>query len=157
MKNVRAPSEAMEAEIDLDTTPIMNVLIILIPFLASVAVYTHLTSIDLSLPPNVGAGMAGSGEKPKLKLTVVVAEGYLLVTHGENMLDSISKAGEDYDYVLLGERLRERRAASENKDELIVAVDNPILFKHVVGVMDVCRGSGFSKVGLASAPGKEGP
>jgi biopolymer transport protein ExbD len=157
MKSVRAPSDAMEAEIDLDTTPIMNVLIILIPFLASVAVYTHLTAIDLSLPPNVGAGMAGSGEKPKLKLTVVMADGYLLITHGENMLDSLPRDGEEYDYVLLGERLQARRSQADNKDELIVAVDNPILFKHVVGVMDVCRNSGFSKVGLASAPGKEGP
>ena len=54
------PSEAIEAEIDVDVKPIMNVLIILIPFLVSVAVYTNLAVIDMSLPPNVTAA-AGKG------------------------------------------------------------------------------------------------
>ncbi len=157
MKSASVPSAAMEAEIDLDVTPIMNVLIILIPFLASVAVYIHLSVIELSLPPNVGAGMAGAGEKPRLKLTVVVTGGYFLITHGENLLDSIPKAEDAYDYGGLSARLQAHRAKDANKEEVIVAVDNPILFKYVVDVMDICRGNGFTKVGLASAPGKEGP
>lgn len=155
MKGVHPPSEAMEAEIDLDTTPIMNVLIILIPFLASVAVYTHLSAIDLSLPPNVGAGMAGTTERPKLKLTVLVTEQYLLITHGENLLDSLPKTGESYDYTKLKERINLRREATDIKDEVVVSVENPILFKHVVDVMDICRGCGFTKVGLAGAPERE--
>jgi biopolymer transport protein ExbD len=105
----------------------------------------------------VGAGMAGSGEKPKLKLTVLVADDYLLITHGENMLDSIAKVDGAYDYPRLKERLSARRETADIKDEVIVAVDNPIRFKYVVDVMDVCRNNGFAKVGLAGAPEKEGP
>ena len=157
MKTSRAPSEAAEGEIDLDTTPIMNVLIILIPFLASVAVYINLSVIDLSLPPNVGAGMAGSSEKPKLKLTVLLTGDYFLITHGENLLDSIPMVQGAYDYGKLKDRLALRRADADIKDEVVVAVDNPILFKFVVDVMDICRGSGFAKVGLAGAPEKGGP
>jgi len=153
LSNQKKPSDAMEAEIDLDTSPIMNVLIILIPFLASVAVYTHLSVINLSLPPNVGAGMAGSHEKPRLKLTVVVAENYLALTHGEKLLDSIPNLSTGMDYEKLKERLLSRRTDIDIRDEVVVAVNDPIQFKFVVNVMDICRDHGFSKVGLAAGPG----
>ena len=57
LKSAFLASEAIEQEVDLDTTPIMNVLIILIPFLASVAVYIQLSVLNMSLPPNVSAGL----------------------------------------------------------------------------------------------------
>jgi biopolymer transport protein ExbD len=146
------PSDAIEAEIDLDVKPMMNVLIILIPFLVSVAEYTRLAIIDMSLPPNVtSVGGAGQGEKPKLKLTVVVAPSYLCVTLGETMLDSIARKGQDYAYDSLAARLSSRRLTADVKDEVIVAPRDGIQFKHVVRVMDACRKTGFDKISLASA------
>ena len=146
------PSDAIEAEIDLDVKPMMNVLIILIPFLVSVAEYTRLAIIDMSLPPNVTAvGGAGQGEKPTLKLTVVVAPSYFCITLGESMLDSIARKGPDYSYDTLSARLSDRRQAAAVKDEVIVAPRDGIPFKYVVRVMDACRKTGFDKISLASA------
>jgi biopolymer transport protein ExbD len=146
------PSDAMEPEIDLDVKPMMNVLIILIPFLVSVAEYTRLAIIDMSLPPNVtAAGGTGQGEKPKLKLTVVVTPSSFCVTLGETMLDSIARKGPDYPYDTLAARLSSRRPTLEVKDEVIVAPRDGIQFKYVVRVMDACRKTGFDKVSLASA------
>jgi biopolymer transport protein ExbD len=147
------PSEAVEAEIDIDVKPIMNVLIILIPFLVSLAVYTRLAVIDMSLPPNVtsAAGSAAAGEKPRLKVTVVVAPDYFAVTLGETLLDSIGRQGNDYGYDSLVSRLSARRDQAEVKDEVIVAPRDGIHFKYVVRVMDACKKTGFEKVSLASA------
>jgi len=146
------PSDAMEPEIDLDVKPMMNVLIILIPFLVSVAEYTRLAIIDMSLPPNVTAvGGAGQGEKPTLKLTVVVAPSYFCITLGETMLDSIARKGQDYPYDTLSVRLSERRQTAGVKDEVIVAPRDGIRFKYVVRIMDACRKTGFDKISLASA------
>jgi biopolymer transport protein ExbD len=146
------PSDAIEAEIDLDVKPMMNVLIILIPFLVSVAEYTRLAIIDMSLPPNVtSVAGAGQGEKPKLKLTVIVAPSYFCVTLGETMLDSIARKGPDYSYDSLASRLSTRRLTADVKDEVIVAPRDGIQFKYVVRVMDACKKTGFDKISLASA------
>ncbi len=147
------PSEVIEDEIDVDVKPIMNVLIILIPFLVSVAVYTNLAVIDMSLPPNVtAAGASGAAQKkPKLKITVLLAQSYVAVTLGESLLDSIGRVNGDYPYDSLASRLTVRRAAADVKDEVIVAPRDGIHFEYVVRVMDACRKTGFEKVSLASA------
>jgi biopolymer transport protein ExbD len=116
------------------------------------AVFTHLAILDFSLPPNVGAGLDESKGKPKLKITVVVTGKYLAITHGEKMLDSIPRVKNEYNYSSFYERLSAHRKDVEIKDEVIVAVQDPIQFKFVVKVMDRCREAGFKKVGLSSAP-----
>ena len=152
LKKFSKPSNATEGEIDIDVKPMMNVLIILIPFLVSVAEYTQLAVQQLSLPPNVSAGLGGSaGEKPKLKLTVVLTNGYCAITQGETMLDSVPAISGSYNLTILKDRLTVRRDATDVKDEILVAVRDSIAFKHVVDVMDVCRESGFEKSGLTAA------
>lgn len=161
------PSDALEAEIDIDVKPMMNVLLILIPFLVSVAVYTRLSIVEMSLPPDVTGASSSQGGKPKLKLTVVVATSFVSITFGEKMLDSLavtsdkaligghgvaaSGAKTDYAYEQLLARLRTRREAVEEKSEVIVAARDSISFKYVVRIMDACKKAGFEKVSLASA------
>lgn len=147
-----SPSEVASETIDIDVTPVMNMFIILIPFLVSVAVFTHLTIIEFSLPPNVGMGLDTSEGKPKLKMTVVVTGDYLAITHGDAILDSIPVKNGDYDYSTLYRQLTTRRREIDIKDEVIVAVRDAIRFKYVVKVMDRCREAGFENVGLSSAP-----
>jgi len=160
------PSDALEAEIDIDVKPMMNVLLILIPFLVSVAVYTRLSIVELSLPPNVTGVSSSQSGKPKLKLTVVVGTGFVSITYGEKMLDSLAKtfdkaligshgigtaAGGDYAYEELLVRLKDRRNAVDEKGEVIVAARDSVSFKYVVRIMDACKKAGFEKVSLASA------
>lgn len=151
LQKQRAPSELPEQTVDIDVTPVMNMFIILIPFLVSMAVFTHLYIIDFSLPPNVGTSLDDSGGKPKLKITVVVAPEYLAITRGEEMLDSIPLVSGEYQYDLLSEKLKQRRVDTEIQDEVVVAVRDVIRFKYLVRVMDRCRESGFGKLGLSSA------
>lgn len=152
LRSVRTPSEASGADVEIDVTPVMNMFVILIPFLVSMAVFTHLSILEFSLPPNVGGGMDSSEGKPKLKATIVVTPSFLAITHGERMLDSIP-IGSDGEYRL--ERfealLRTRREQLEIRDEAVVAVRDAVRFKHVVAVMDRVRAVGFEKVGLSSA------
>jgi biopolymer transport protein ExbD len=150
MRSVLQPSESADV-IDVDVTPVMNVFIILIPFLISVAVFTQLSILEFSLPPNVGTGLDDSSGKPKLKLTVVVAPEYLAITYGETRLDSIPLAQGNYNLELLSSRLAIRRDSVEINNEIIVAVRDKIKFEDVVSVMDRCRAAGFEKTGLSSA------
>jgi biopolymer transport protein ExbD len=151
VKTTRTPSDAASEVINIDVTPVMNMFVILIPFLVSVAVFTQLSIIDFSLPPNVGTGLDDSKGKPKLKITVVVTPQYLAITHGAKMLDSIAVSDGEYNYETFYTQLLLRREESDIKDEVVVAVRDVIRFKYVVNVMDRCRDAGFKKVGLSSA------
>lgn len=152
-KNVPyTPSSAIESEIDIDVKPMMNVLLILIPFLVSLAVYTRLSIIELSLPPNITSISAGASEgKPKLRLTIVVAPQYCALTYGETMLDSFPRIEKQYPLDMLKESLLRNRSRADITDEVVVAPHDGIIFDNVVNIMDLCTVAGFSKVSLASA------
>ena len=144
------PSLSVESQ-DLDVTPIMSMFIVLIPFLVSMAILTHLTIVEFSLPPNVGTGSGQSSEKPKVKLTVVITPQYLAITQGDQLLDSIPVTNDNYNWENLSEQLIKRKAAADIQDEVIVAVRDNVRFKFVVSTMDRCREAGFEKIGLSSA------
>jgi biopolymer transport protein ExbD len=142
----------MGEEIELDLTPMMSMFLILLPFLVSMAVLTHLTTLQFSLPPNVNAGMAArSDEKPAVKLTIVVAPDYLAVTHGDAMLDSIPAVGATFDLDRLMVSLKRYKRELSLNDELVVASRDNIRLKSLVPVMDCCKIAGFGKIGLSNA------
>ncbi|MBD3345612.1 MAG: hypothetical protein GF401_11170 [Chitinivibrionales bacterium] len=152
-KGTRSPSEFDETP-DIDVTPVMNMFVILIPFLVSMAVFTQLSILEFSLPPNVGTGLDNSSGKPKLKLTAVVAPKFIAITQGEHMLDSLPVEKGNYNYDAFFTSLKKHREKADIKDEIVVAVRDAVLFKYVVRVMDRCRDAGFNKIGLSTATGQ---
>jgi biopolymer transport protein ExbD len=155
-KSTRPPSEMDEA--DLDVTPVMNMFVILIPFLVSMAVFTQVSIIDFSVPSDVGQSSSQSSDKPKLKLTVLLTESFLAVVEGENMLDSLPLLDNgQYPFDSLKQALSVRRPQSEFSDEVIVAVRDRIAFRHVVRAMDISRESGFTKIGISGAADDPAP
>ena len=151
-RNKKLPSHAAGEAIDIDVTPVMNMFIILIPFLVSMATFTHLSIIEFSLPPNVGTGLNTSKGKPVLKVTSVVAPSFLAITLGDSLLDSIPNVDNAFNYATYKLSLQSVHAQAAVDSETVVAVRDQVEFKDVVTVMDICRDVGFSKVGLSSAP-----
>ena len=152
----RTPSEAAENAVNLDITPVMNLFIIIIPFLISMAVFTHVYVVDFGVPPNVGTGLDQSQGKPKLRITVVLAPTFVAVTRGEKMLDSLATPAGVPPMDSLQARLMRRRSETEVQDEVVVAVRDAVVFDNVVKVMDACRTVGFTKLGLSSATEEPG-
>lgn len=144
------PSQSDEAP-DIDVTPVMNMFIILIPFLVSMAVFTHISVIDFSVPSSVGSGSDFSKGKPELKLTVLVTDSFLALAEGGNMLDSLPAQDGQLPFDTLSEILTVRRVKSDFPDEVIVASRDGVAFKHVVKVMDISRECGFIKIGISGA------
>jgi biopolymer transport protein ExbD len=140
------------SEADVDVTPVMNMFVILIPFLVSMAVFTQVAVIDFSVPPDVGQSAAQSPGKPKFKLTVLLTESFLGVVEGENLLDSIPLLDNgEYAFDSLRRVLAVRRTQSEFPNEIVVAVRDGVAFKHAVKAMDVGRESGFTGIGISGA------
>jgi biopolymer transport protein ExbD len=144
------PSDA-EEDTEVDVAPVMNMFIILVTFLISMAVFTHMAILEFSLPPNVGTGLDQSQGKPKLKLTVRLGSDFIGIVSGDKLLDSLPVAGGAFPFDTLAARIKTRRAETAIQDEIIIASLDEIAFKQVVRVMDICREAGFAKVGLSSA------
>jgi len=140
-------------EVDVDVTPIMNMFIILIPFLVSMAVFSHLSILQFTLPPS--AGKASGGPKSKdLKMTVLIRSNDFLLTLGETVLDSLPKLKGEFDLIKLKESLIIHRDSLKRKNDLILAIDDGIVFNEIVQTMDVCRVAGFEKIALSEGAGK---
>lgn len=149
-RNSLKVSDSSEAA-DVDVTPMMNILMILLPVLISMAVFTKIAMLGFSLPPNVGTSLYNDMGKPKLKMTVVVAQEYLAITYGDKMLDSIPVNETNVCENVLRERIAAHRGSFEITDEAIVAVKDHVCFQRMVRVMDICRESGFPKIGVSGA------
>jgi len=149
-RSTKPPSQVAHTE-DLDVTPVMNMFIILIPFLVSMAVFTRMSIIEFSLPPNVGASMNRSSEKPKPKLTIRIGEDYLGIVLGEELLDSLTVENGVLPFEKLGRQIVLRKKELAYDGEVVIASKDHIAFKQVVAVMDLCRDAGLDKIGLSSA------
>jgi biopolymer transport protein ExbD len=136
---------------EIDIAPVMNMFIVLVTFLISMAVFTHVAIMEFTLPPNVGAGLDQSKGKPKLRLTVRVGSDYMGIVLGDKLLDSLPVAQGKFSFDTLAAKLQMRRKETAVQDEIVIASRDEVAFKQVVHVMDICRETGFSKVGLSSA------
>ena len=138
-------SQSVEEVIDIDVTPVMNMFVVLIPFLISMAVFSHIVVQKFSLPPNSSSSLNQSKGPTKLKLTVTISPNYMLITRGGKLIDSL-KYGE---YEKLSEILLEIKA-NDTLNSAVVSVNDSIEFQDVITVMDKCRESGYTKVGISS-------
>jgi biopolymer transport protein ExbD len=140
---------------EIDIAPVMNMFIVLVTFLISMAVFTHVAIMEFTLPPNVSAGLDQSKGKPKLRLTVRVGSDYMGIVLGDKLLDSLPVVQGKFPFDTLAAKLQMRRKEttpqSAFQDEIVIASRDEIAFKQVIHVMDICRETGFSKVGLSSA------
>ena len=136
---------------EIDIAPVMNMFIVLVTFLISMAVFTHVAIMEFTLPPNVSAGLDQSKGKPKLRLTVRVGSDYIGVVLGDKLLDSLPVAQGKFPFDALAAKLQIRRKENAVQEEIVIASRDEVAFKQVVHVMDICRETGFSKVGLSSA------
>ena len=137
---------AQGAPIDLDMTPMMNMLIILISFLVTMVVFTQLAVIKFNLPPQGGGG--GDGAKaaadstpkgPSVDITVLVSEnGFQIIGEGRK-LDPIPKGAQDYDYARLGQFMRKLKEEYPASEDVVLLIDSAIVYQDIITTMDVMR------------------
>ena len=146
-RHIWGQNSEIEENCDIDVKPVMNMFIILIPFLVSMAVFSNIAIHQFYLPPAAAADMEG---RVQLRTTVVIDTSYFLLTLGAQILDSISV--EDFDRDRLINSLMVARETADDTEKVIVSVRDDVLFDWVVRIMDICMESGFSQTGLSSAP-----
>lgn len=136
----RRPSRQADTA-DVDVTPVMNMFIILVPFLISMAVFTQVASQPFTLPASDGPQQAITADA--LPLTVVLRADGVLIARGDRELAAFPA-----DQTGLAAALAAERALG-GPDQVVVAVDDAIACAAVVRCLDACRAAGYANVGLA--------
>ena len=135
----------------LNITPIMNLIIILIPALLLSAAFVQIAVINVSAP-QIGSGVAE--EKPeddekKLNLTVAVTDkGFTVAGTGavlggegaEEAGPTIPKKGDgEYDFEALANKLAEIKDAFPDETKMVLNAEPDIKYKVVILTMDATR------------------
>ena len=131
---------------DLDVTPVMNMFIILIPFLISMSAFVHLATHDFSLPGESGADQAIT--RSELPLTVVIGPEAMALVQGDLVLGEFPLIDGQQDLPGLLSLLKK-----QDFERVIVAVDDAESIGGLVACLDAIRGAGCAEVGLAAGVG----
>jgi len=150
MKRVNKSLGAEVELIDLDVTPVMNLFMVLIPFLVSMAVFTHLAVIDFSLPPSQApAQMLQDGQQEEIDLSVVISNsGFRIVGSGKK-LDPVPKVDNEYQFEQFRRLLKSVKFQYPGQKSVILVLEPDILYSDIITFMDVCRESQFPDIGLS--------
>jgi len=148
----KALSRLIETD-DIDVTPLMNVMVILIPFLISMAVFTQIATINFSLPPAMAEGDAPAGEEPKeenkLDISIAMTDRGFTVTGTGQILPLIPLLNDKYDLEALNRILRVVKMQYPNQEDVVLIIEPDIFYEDIVSVMDLCRDAQFPNIGLS--------
>ncbi len=146
-------SKALLEPINLDLTPIMNMMLILIPLLVTMAVFTQISVIQFSLPSEEGESLPGEEITPRppgdVDITLVVTEsGFQIIGEGKKM-DPIPKNRGAFDFPILKRYLEKLRQEYPLTETIVLLVDPAVGYEDLIGTMDICRESRYTNVALS--------
>jgi biopolymer transport protein ExbD len=131
----RAHREAPE----LNITAFMNLMVVLVPFLLISAVFSHLSILELNLPPD-SKQQENQPQKKERNFEVVVRKDQLVVadTIG-GVIKSIEKVNGEYDYTALSELLVKIKSKYPKKQNISILLEPDVPYDILVQTMDTVR------------------
>ncbi len=141
-----------DLDCEIDMVPIMNMFLVLIPFLLASSNFLNLKAINTSVPVMAQTTSQVEPEKkPEIKITATVKlkkEGFdLQATSSElsedklKKMDAVVNNGNDgkYQYAQLAEALSKIKQLYPKSDTLILMPNDAVLYDSIVNTMDVAR------------------
>lgn len=122
---------------ELDVTPFMNLMIVLVPVLLLSMVFTHTTIIELNFPANAAAGEV---DPEDVHLEVIVGDDALIVADGRGgTIKALPKRDGEHDYAQLSRVMQEIKRRMPEKRDITVLLGPEAHYQTLVSVMDRVR------------------
>jgi biopolymer transport protein ExbD len=138
MNRIRRHRAARGHAADLDVTPFMNLMIVLVPVLLLSMVFTHTTVIDLDFPNAAADGTAADPES--IHLEVVITNAKLVVADGRGgTIRAIPAVAGRHDYRTLSLVMQEVKRRLPEKREITLLLEPDIDYQTLISVMDSVR------------------
>ncbi len=138
MDRVRHRKHKHQDAAELDVTPFMNLMIVLVPVLLLSMVFTHTTVIDLNFPTGEGADAAFDPDA--VHLEVVVRDNTLQVADGRGgVIKTLPKVDGQYDFAELSKVMQELKRRMPEKQDITVLLEQDTDYQTLVTIMDTVR------------------
>lgn len=123
--------------VELDITAFMNLIVILVPFLLTTAVFTRMAVLQLNLPAGAGAV---KDLTPDFTLEVTIRKDSLDVgDRGKGLIQRFPNTDQGYDYRALSRLLQEIKTRFPDKVEATILSENDTAYDTLIQVMDTVR------------------
>ncbi len=123
---------------ELNITAFMNLMVVLVPFLLMTAVFSHITILDLNLPPP--GSDAKQPKKPPFELRLTIRPKILVLSDNQGgLIKRIPQKNKTHNYALLKETLKQIKVRFPNKTALTILAEQNTSYDNLVQAMDASR------------------
>ena len=124
--------------VELNITAFMNLMVVLVPFLLMTAVFSHITILDLNLPPP--GSESKQPKKPPFELRLTIRSKMLVLSDNRGgLIKRIPQKNKAHDYVLLKQTLKQIKARFPDKTALTILAQQNTQYDELIQVMDASR------------------
>ncbi len=125
--------------VELNITAFMNLMVVLVPFLLMTAVFSHITILDLNLPP-ASAGGKDDKKRPPLEFRVTIRKNALVLSDNRGgLIKRIPKTAQGHNFALLKDTLKAVKARYPDKTNLTILSEANTAYNDMIQVMDGAR------------------
>jgi biopolymer transport protein ExbD len=124
---------------ELNITAFMNLMVVLVPFLLMTAVFSHITILDLNLPPP-GAQDSKQPKQPPYELRVTIRKNMLVLSDNRiGLIKRIPSKGKEHNFVLLKETLKQVKARIPDHTNITILSERQTRYDDLINAMDSSR------------------
>jgi len=132
----------------LDITAFMNLIVVLVPFLLSTAVFSRFAILELNLPAQ-SSGF--SNLKGDLQLEVVIRHDALVIADRLAVqIRRIDNTAQGYDFAALSQLMQQLKARFPDKNEVTILAEPDTAYDVLVKTMDAVRVAKIFQAGTLS-------
>lgn len=124
---------------ELNITAFMNLMVVLVPFLLMTAVFSHITVLDLNLPPPGGEDEQ-QPKQPPYELRVTIRENMLVIS--DNRLGRIKRIPArdgEHDFATLKQSLKQVKARLPGHSNITILAEQQTPYDDLIRAMDSSR------------------
>jgi biopolymer transport protein ExbD len=125
--------------VELNITAFMNLMVVLVPFLLMTAVFSHITILDLNLPPP-GAQDIKQPKQPPYELRVTIRKNMLVISDNRlGLIKRIPPKGKEHNFALLKETLKQVKARIPDHTNITILAEGKTRYDDLISAMDGSR------------------
>ena len=124
---------------ELNITAFMNLMVVLVPFLLMTAVFSHITILDLNLPPP-GDSAQSQPKKQPYELRVTIRSNMLVISDNRvGRIQRIPLRNGEHDFARLKETLKQVKARLPDHTNITILAEQRTRYDDLISAMDSSR------------------
>jgi biopolymer transport protein ExbD len=125
--------------VELNITAFMNLMVVLVPFLLMTAVFSHITILDLNLPPP-GAKDVNQPKKPPYELRVTIRKNMLVLSDNRiGLIKRIPVRNKAHNFAQLKAVLKQVKARIPDHTNITILAEQKTRYDDLIQAMDSAR------------------